>query len=154
MPIEIEHKFLLRSDRWRERIVKTIPIQQGYLSSVKERTVRVRLKGEKGILTVKGESVGVSRPEFEYEIPVEEARLMMGLCEQPIIDKTRYEVVHEGHLWEIDVFAGENEGLVVAEIELEAEGEVFARPDWLGEEVSDDPRFFNSSLVSLPFCKW
>jgi adenylate cyclase len=105
-------------------------------------------------LTVKGESVGVSRPEFEYEIPVEEARLMMGLCEQPIIDKTRYEVVHEGHLWEIDVFAGENEGLVVAEIELEAEGEVFARPDWLGEEVSDDPRFFNSSLVSLPFCKW
>lgn len=154
MPTEIEHKFLLRSDRWRGRIVKTIPIQQGYLSSVKERTVRVRLKGEKGILTVKGKSVGVSRPEFEYEIPVEEARLMMGLCEQPIIDKTRYEVVHEGHLWEIDVFAGENEGLVVAEIELEAEGEIFARPDWLGEEVSDDPRYFNSALVGLPFCKW
>lgn len=154
MPQEIERKFLLRNDAWKPAIIRRLEIKQGYLNTDPKRTVRVRIKGDQGYLTIKSESVGISRQEFEYEIPYEEARSLILLCEPPVIDKVRHEVKHEGHLWEIDVFAGANEGLSVAEIELSAEDEGFSPPPWLGEEVSHDPRYFNSQLVACPFCDW
>jgi adenylate cyclase len=154
MPQETERKFLLTNDSWKTAVVRRLEIKQGYLNTDPKRTVRVRLKGDTGILTIKSESVGISREEYEYEIPYEEARSLIRLCEPPVIDKVRHEVRYEGHLWEIDVFAGANEGLTVAEIELSTEDEAFAHPEWLGQEVSDDPRYFNSQLVACPFCDW
>ena len=154
MPKEIERKFLTRSESWRTKVFRTVPIKQGYLSSVPARTVRVRIAGERGFLTVKGQPDGITRPEFEYEVPVAEALAMIALCERPVIEKTRYLVLEHGKTWEVDVFAGANAGLTVAEIELEAEGEAFVRPDWAGEEVSSDPRYFNSSLIALPYRDW
>ena len=154
MPQEIERKFLLINDTWKSAVIRRLEIKQGYLNTDPKRTVRVRIKGDLGYLTIKSESVGISRQEFEYEIPYEEARSLILLCESPVIDKIRHEVRHGGHLWEIDVFAGANDGLSVAEIELSTEDEVFDRPPWLGKEVSDDPRYFNSQLVACPFCDW
>ena len=154
MPKEIERKYLTTSTAWKENITHTIVIKQGYLNSEPSRTVRVRIAGEVGYLTIKGRSVGFTRPEFEYEIPVGDALEMIALCEQPIIEKTRYLVVEHGKTWEVDVFGGANAGLTVAEIELETEEEAFTLPAWAGEEVSADPRYFNSALIRKPFGEW
>lgn len=155
MAIEIERKFLLAGDQWREQVLSKSKFSQGYLSRIAERTVRVRVADERGWLTVKGKSCGASRTEFEYEIPVAEAQQMLDqLCEQPIINKWRYRVEFKGHLWEIDQFLGNNEGLVVAEVELKREDEEFSRPNWLGREVTHDHRYFNSNLIEHPFKEW
>lgn len=154
MPLEIERKFLLKNDFWREEVQRSQEIRQGYLNSDPERAVRVRVKGKKGVLTIKGLGNGISRPEFEYSIPLEEAKQLLALCEKPLIEKVRYEVRIENHLWEIDEFTGANAGLVVAEIELLSEDEAFIRPAWLGEEVTDDVRYFNVELVRCPYSEW
>ena len=154
MPKEIERKFLLKNDHWKSEFISRTVIKQGYLSTQKERTVRVRILGEKGFLTIKGATVGMTRLEFEYEIPVDEATELLQLCEKPLIEKERF-IVSRGKLnWEIDIFEGENEGLELAEVELEDENQAVAIPDWVGEEVTFDPRYFNSSLVKLPFLQW
>lgn len=154
MGVEIERKFLVAGDEWRE-LADGIDYRQGYLSTVKERTVRVRTIGERGYLTVKGISVGAVRAEFEYEIPRKDADQMLDhLCERPLIFKTRFTVPFRGHLWEVDDFHLENAGLVVAEVELSDPDEWFAKPDWIGEEVTGDPRFFNANLIAHPFETW
>ena len=154
MGVEIERKFLLTGTAWKE-LAPGISYRQGYLNSAKERTVRVRTIDDKGFLTIKGISVGATRVEYEYEIPVADARnLLDELCEKPIIEKTRYKISHGGFVWEVDEFFGENAGLVVAEIELESEDQAFAIPEWVGEEVTGDPRYFNSSLIKHPFRQW
>lgn len=154
MPKEIERKFLTSALTWKEQVTQAITIKQGYLNTNPDRTVRIRVAGDTGWLTVKGRNVDLTRPEFEYEIPVVEATEMIKLCEQPIIEKTRYLVEEHGKTWEVDVFSGANEGLTVAEIELEAEDEEFVLPDWVGEEVSDDPRYYNATLILRPFGEW
>lgn len=152
MAREIERKFLVQ-EGWQPQDAG-IKIAQGYLSTVPERTVRVRIKGNKGYLTIKGKNKGISRAEFEYEIPRQDAEEMLAMAEQPILAKTRYIEKHGDNLWEIDVFAGENQGLVVAEIELPAEDSAFVRPDWLGEEVSGDVRYYNANLIKQPYSLW
>lgn len=154
MATEIERKFLLKNDDWKKEVTKSTSIKQGYLATDAERTVRVRVKGEKGFLTVKGKTEGVSRAEFEYEIPLEDALALLKLCHQPIIEKVRNIVKQGNHTWEIDAFEGENAGLTLAEIELSHEEEAFEKPDWLAEEVSSDYRYFNSYLVKNPFGGW
>ena len=154
MGIEIERKFLLSADTWKELAQGTY-YRQGYLNSQKERTVRVRTIGDTGFLTIKGISVGATRMEYEYEIPVEDARVLLSeLCEKPLIEKKRYKIEFAGFIWEVDEFFGENEGLIVAEIELESEDQQFEKPEWVGKEVSGDPRYFNSSLIKNPFSSW
>ena len=154
MAHEIERKFLITGEAWRE-LAKGTAYRQGYLSTVKERTVRVRTIDDKGFLTIKGITVGATRAEYEYEIPAEDANEMLDdLCEQPIIEKKRYKVPLDGFIWEIDEFGGVNEGLIVAEIELESEDQEFNKPDWIGDEVSGDPRYFNSNLIANPFTTW
>ena len=152
MAKEIERKFLVK-DSWQPQSAG-IKIAQGYLSTVPERTVRVRIKGEKGYLTIKGKNVGVSRAEYEYEIPRQDAEEMLQLAEQPILVKTRYLEQQGEFTWEVDVFSGENQGLVVAEIELPAEDAEFSRPAWLGQEVSGDVRYYNANLIKCPFSLW
>ena len=153
MGLEIERKFLVRDDSW--RTVEGTPFRQGYLNSDLNRVVRVRTMGERAVLTIKGRNVGAVRPEFEYDIPLRDANKMLdNLCERPLIEKTRYLIKFAGYTWEVDEFAGENAGLVVAEIELQAEDEDFEKPDWLGMEVTDDPRYFNSNLVLRPYTTW
>ena len=154
MAKEIERKFLLKNDNWKSQFTSRKVIKQGYLSTQKERTVRVRVLGEKGFLTIKGETVGMTRLEFEYEIPVQEANELLRLCEKPLIEKERF-VVSIGKLnWEIDIFEGDNEGLKIAEVELENENQNVEIPDWVGEEVTFDNRYFNSNLVKSPFKDW
>jgi len=151
---EIERKFLVRDDRWRMHATGT-PYRQGFLSTEPERTVRVRVAGDRGWLTIKGITVGARRAEYEYEIPLEDAMHMLDtLCRRPLIEKVRYVLRGERHTWEIDVFEGDNAGLVVAEVELESEDEEFQRPPWLGDEVTNDPRYFNASLVAHPYKDW
>ncbi len=151
---EIERKFLVDMTKWTPQGVGT-HFKQGYLNSQKERVVRVRIEGDRARLTIKGVSVGVTRSEFEYPIPVEDARILLDtLCEQPLIDKHRHKEVHGGKTWEIDVFHGDNEGLVVAEIELAAEDEAFEVPAWAVREVSSDARYFNANLLRHPFKDW
>lgn len=151
---EIERKFLVQGDSWRA-LAKGTVYRQGYLSTVKERVVRVRTIDDNGFLTIKGITTGVSRAEFEYEIPTEDANLMLdNLCERPLIEKTRYKIALDGLTWEIDEFAGDNQGLIVAEVELQDENQQFEKPDWIGEEVSGDPRYFNSNLIKHPFMNW
>jgi len=154
MAIEIERKFLLRNADWRAKADNGTVIKQGYLNTDKTRTVRVRLKGTKAYLTVKGETVGKSRAEFEYEIPVVDAEAMLKLCEQPIIEKTRYLLVDDNLTWEIDIFDGDNKGLEMAEVELENENQEVPIPDWVGDEVTYDKRYFNSYLVNHPYRSW
>lgn len=154
MPQEIERKFLTANEAWKSEVSRSVLLKQGYLNSTKERTVRIRIAGEQAFLTIKGPVTGVTRAEYEYEIPISDGLSMINLCEQPLIEKTRHYVSIGDHLWEIDVFTGANEGLTVAEIELTAEGEAFIRPDWLGEEVSSDARYYNSSLIRCPFISW
>ena len=151
---EIERKFLVDTAAWKPQGVGT-HFKQGYLNSQKERVVRVRIEGDRAKLTIKGPSVGVTRSEFEYGIPVEDAALLLdNLCEQPLIDKHRHKEVHGGKTWEIDVFHGDNEGLVVAEIELASEDEKFQAPAWAVREVSSDSRYFNSNLLKHPYKNW
>jgi adenylate cyclase len=154
--IEIERKFLVSSDAFKTEAFKENTIAQGYLSSVPERTVRVRIKGDKGFLTIKGISnaSGLSRFEWEKEIPVEEAKKLLVLCEKGVIDKTRFEVKVGNHIFEVDEFHGENKGLTVAEVELQSEAETFEKPDWLGEEVTNDNRYYNAYLSNHPFTSW
>lgn len=154
MSKEIERKFLVNGNAWRT-LAQGVLYRQGYLNSAKERTVRVRTAGEKGFLTVKGITNGVTRSEFEYEIPFADANKMLsGLAEKPLIEKRRFKIPAGSLVWEIDEFLGENAGLIVAEIELPNEDAPFERPDWLGREVSNDPRYFNSNLVRHPFSQW
>lgn len=154
MAIEIERKFLLKDERWREGAAGT-PFRQGYLTTDVERTVRVRLEGELGKLTIKGRSNGISRAEYEYEIPASDAtELLDRLCLRPLIEKTRYRLEYAGRLWEIDEFHGDNAGLVLAEVELAADDESIDLPPWIGQEVSDDPRYYNANLIAHPYSQW
>ncbi len=153
MAAEIERKFLVADESWRDG-TQGVRIAQGYLSQDPERTVRVRVAGEKAWLTIKGRSRGITRAEFEYEVPPAEARELLELCLPSVIDKTRHEIRHGGHVWEVDVFHGENDGLIVAEVELSDENEMPRMPAWLGAEVSDDVRYFNSHLARHPFTRW
>jgi adenylate cyclase len=155
MAQEIERKFLVKGE-FRQLASLKIRITQGYLSSVPERTVRVRIKGDKGFLTVKGigNASGASRFEWEKEIGVEDVDTLLALCEPGVIDKTRYIIEFEGHTFEVDEFYGENQGLVVAEIELLSENEDFSKPKWLGSEVTGDSKYYNSMLMKNPFSKW
>lgn len=155
MGTEIERKFLVRDERWRDTARDVERYRQGYLASAPQCSIRVRLAGERGYLNIKSATLGVRRSEYDYEIPADEARQLLDeLCTGPLIDKHRYLVDYGGHTWEIDVFEGDNAGLVVAEIELDSEDEAFERPPWLGDEVSDDPRYYNVSLVQHPFKDW
>ena len=155
MGIEIERKFLVTNDNWREAASVALPIKQGYLVGGKEASVRVRLQGDKANLNIKSATLGVRRQEFEYAIPLEEAELILTtLCQRPIIEKTRYLVSYANKQWEVDVFEGDNAGLIVAELELQDETEQFDPPPWLGEEVSDDPRYYNSCLSQHPYKDW
>ncbi|CAI2767985.1 CYTH domain-containing protein [Flavobacterium collinsii] len=154
--VEIERKFLVKSADFKEQAFTQNKIAQGYLSAVPERTVRVRIKGERGFITIKGISHqgGMSRFEWENEIPLDEALELLKLCEKGKIEKTRYEIKSGKHIFEVDEFYGENEGLVMAEVELESETEPFEKPDWLGEEVTDDQRYYNAYLSKNPFKEW
>jgi len=154
--MEIERKFLITSDTFKAVAFQQTRITQGYLSSVPDRTVRVRIKGEKGFLTIKGASneSGLSRFEWEKEIPIEEAKDLLLLCEKGIIDKNRFEVKVGNHIFEIDEFYGENKGLIIAEIELKNENEFFEKPLWLGQEVTNEIRYYNSYLSKNPFADW
>ena len=153
MAIEIERKFLVTSMEMLTGISGE-ELSQGYLSHSADSTVRVRVAGEQGWLTIKGRTEGASRAEFEYPVPVEDARDLLGLCQSGRIEKTRYRIPQPPHVWEIDVFHGDNQGLVVAEIELRSEQDRFDQPEWLGEEVTDDPRYFNSALSKHPWSHW
>lgn len=151
---EIERKYLVNGDAWRT-LASGTHYRQGYLSTVKERTVRVRTIDNKGFLTIKGISIGATRAEYEYEIPVRDAIAMLNdLCERPLIEKSRYKIKFKGYVWEVDEFEGENQGLILAEIELSDEKEEFTVPEWIGEEVTGDPRYFNSNLIKNPFTAW
>lgn len=154
--IEIERKFLVTSEAFKKEAFAQNRIAQGYLSSIPERNVRVRIKGDKGFLTIKGASneSGLSRFEWEKEISVDEAQELLKLCEKGIIDKTRFEVKIGNHIFEVDEFYGENEGLIIAEIELQSETESFEKPIWLGKEVTNDNRYYNSFLSKNPFVSW
>jgi adenylate cyclase len=152
MGIEIERKFLVVGSEWRQG--EGSEYAQGYLNRDAQRTVRVRIAGARACLTVKGASQGATRQEFEYDIPVADALELLALSDGPVVRKIRRVVQHAGSSWEVDEFLGDNAGLVVAEIELESEGQAFARPDWLGREVTGDPRYYNSSLATRPFNGW
>ena len=156
MAKEIERKFLVKSDAYKTEAVKAKRITQGYLSSVPERTVRVRIKGDKGFITIKGigNESGATRFEWEKEIPVEDVKELLKICEPGIIDKTRYIVEVGDHIFEVDEFYGDNEGLVVAEVELHDENEEFEKPEWLGEEVTGDIKYFNAMLMKNPYKNW
>ncbi|MBW4659160.1 MAG: CYTH domain-containing protein [Drouetiella hepatica Uher 2000/2452] len=154
MAIEIERKFLVKNDSWRTLAAGTV-YRQGYIVSDIDRTVRIRLAGDRGYITIKGATSGISRSEFEYEIPGSDAsELLDTLCDRPLIEKTRYKIPYGDLLWEVDEFVGENQGLVVAEVELTHPDQQVTLPDWIGQEVSDDPRYLNSNLVKLPFSQW
>jgi adenylate cyclase len=154
--IEIERKFLVASNAFKSDALRKNNIAQGYLSAHTERTVRVRIKGEKGYLTVKGKSneTGLSRFEWEKDISVEEAKQLLLLCEKGVIEKIRYEIHIGEHLFEVDEFLGENKGLIIAEVELQSETEQFEKPNWIGKEVTQDHRYYNSYLSQNPFSRW
>lgn len=153
MGVEIERKFLVADRAVLDGLIGTA-YRQGYLSTTPERTVRVRRAGETAFLTVKGISIGASRAEFEYPIPVADVDALLALCERPIIEKVRYRIGHAGLVWEVDVFGGDNAGLVVAEVEIPSLETAVEVPAWVGAEVTDDPRYFNANLVSHPFSAW
>jgi adenylate cyclase len=152
LAVEIERKFRVTGDAWRND--SGVLYRQGYLNRDKLRTVRIRIAGSAAFLTIKGKSTGATRAEFEYPVPMDDAQALLALCDGPLIEKTRYIVLHAGHRWEVDEFAGDNAGLVVAELELSAEDEAFDAPAWLGPEVTHDARYFNSNLATQPFCTW
>lgn len=154
MGVEIERKFLVRDLRWKS-LAPGVLLRQGYLSSDPDRVVRVRIEGDLALLTIKGRNVGAARGEWEYPIPLFDAQTFLdALCERPIIEKIRYRIPWHGLVWEVDEFLGENAGLVVAEVELHTVDQVFDRPDWVGEEVTHDARYFNANLLRHPYRKW
>lgn len=154
MAVEIERKFLVDLGAWRPQGPGVL-YRQGYLSPQKERAVRVRIAGDEAFLTIKGTAEKFTRLEFEYPIPLDDAAILLErLCERPLVEKTRHKEMFGDRLWEIDVFHGENEGLILAEIEVSAEDETFERPPWTGKEVSEDPRYFNVNLSANPFKNW
>jgi len=154
MGVEIERKFLVEGDAWRT-LGEPVLVRQGYLTSDPLRTVRVRIYGDEGFLTIKSKSEGASRGEWEYPIPLQDAsELLDRLCERPLVEKYRRRIAHAGFTWEVDEFLGANAGLVVAEIELGSEDEAFRKPDWIGREVTGDARYFNSRLISHPYSQW
>ena len=154
MGIEIERKFLIDTDKL-PPLTNSYTIKQGYIQTADHTTVRVRIRNQDAFLTIKGKSVGASRLEFEYPIPLQDANdILDALCQSSVIEKTRYLLEHEEHTWEVDIFEGSNKGLVVAEVELESENEAFALPSWVTEEVTDNVRYFNSNLVDNPYTKW
>ncbi len=155
MAIEIERKFLIKHDSWHQHADAGVSMRQGYLAGSDKSSVRVRTEDQQANINIKGATLGIRRQEFEYPIPLAEAEeLLETLCNRPLIEKVRYHVVHAGHQWEVDVFSGDNAGLIVAEIELSDEAESFEVPDWAGDEVSDDPRYYNVSLVKFPYKDW
>lgn len=155
MAIEIERKFLVKDDSWRNLSDQGTGYSQGYLIGSQKSSVRVRIQGKEAFLNIKSATIDITRQEFEYEIPLDEAtELLETLCDKPLISKTRFHLKYENHLWEIDVFEGDNKGLIVAEIELRDKNEPFTKPDWLGEEVSDDARYYNTCLVKHPYKDW
>jgi adenylate cyclase len=160
MGMEVERKFLVVSDAWREHVTDAVQIVQGYLTPAGDAqpgiaTVRVRTKGDRAFLTIKGPSRGISRTEFEYEIPVADARAMLDeLAQGPVVDKVRHLVPVGEHVWEVDVFAGANAPLVMAEVELAGPEDPFAMPAWAGDDVSDDPRYYNVNLARVPYSTW
>ena len=155
MAIEIERKYLLKNDAWRAQADEGGEYGQGSLVGSPAASVRVRIEGEQAYINIKSATLGIRRTEYEYAIPLKDARHMLDkLCEKPLIKKKRYHVNHNGNIWEVDEFSGENTGLVVAEIELPNEETQPVLPDWIGEEVSGDPRYYNVSLVKHPYCKW
>ena len=155
MAIEIERKFLTLNENWKHSSHHSSPLRQGYLSSEKNCSVRVRTSQDKAWINIKSITIGAQRQEYEYEIPVADGNeLLDTLSQKPLIEKTRYLVKVGEHIWEVDVFEGENAGLIVAEIELNAVDEVFQKPDWVGEEVTEDPRYYNTRLSRLPFKQW
>ncbi|MCW8918850.1 MAG: CYTH domain-containing protein [Gammaproteobacteria bacterium] len=155
MATEIERKFLLRNDSWRDGADAGTRFRQGYLIGSERASVRVRIEGARANLNIKSATLGIRRQEYEYPIPLADAEALLDtLCEQPQIEKTRYHVPFGNHLWEVDVFAGANAGLVVAEVELTDEEEAFALPPWAGEEVSHDTRYYNVCLVKHPYSEW
>jgi len=153
MALETERKFLVVGEGWR-RLGTPVPYAQGYLQRGTGRTVRVRIAGEEAFLTVKGPVTGITRQEFEYPIPLKDARAMLPLCDGPVIQKTRTKIPHGGLLWEVDEFGGENEGLLIAEVELSRPDERVELPDWVGAEVTGDARYYNSNLTVHPFREW
>ena len=154
MGTEIERKFLLKNDTWRP-LARGTRYRQGYLSSTKEYTVRVRTTDGSGHLTIKGPSKGATRIEYEYDIPESDATAMLDdFCEKPIIEKKRHKIDFAGLVWEVDEFFGENKGLIVAEVELESEDQRFEKPEWIGNEVTGDPKYYNANLVTHPYMKW
>lgn len=155
MATEIERKFLVIDDAWRATAAPGVRMRQGYLSGGDRSSIRVRIQGEHAFLNIKSATLGVRRQEYEYVIPLGDAEEMLDrLCAGPLIEKVRYDVKHAGHVWEVDVFEGDNAGLVVAEVELDSEDERFEKPAWAGEEVSHDPRYYNVSLVTDPYKHW
>ena len=150
MGTEIERKFLVPGDAWKVAAAAGVRIRQGYLSSDKDRTVRVRIAGDQAWLTVKGLTQGSSRPEFEYPVPLPDGEAMLEMCERPLLEKTRHRVAHGGLEWEVDVFEGDNAGLVLAEVELERADQPVSLPPWAGLEVTDDPRYYNVHLAKHP----
>lgn len=153
MAQEIERKYLVKGDDWRKEGGAQF-MAQAYLSVSPERTVRIRIKGEKAWITIKGRTTGITRPEYEYSIPVDDARELMKMAEHPPVEKYRNEIWHEGVLWEVDEFVGENSGLVIAEVELDSEDQQLQLPSWIGEEVTHDSRYYNVSLAQKPFSLW
>lgn len=155
MALEIEHKFLLANDDWRESVSHSAIYKQGYLSSQPTSSIRVRISDKQAWLNIKSATIGTQRAEYEYEIPLFDAHeILDNLCLKPVIEKTRHFVKHENHLWEIDEFDGENAGLIVAEIELKNVDEPFAKPEWLGKEVTQDVRYYNNNLARQPYSEW
>ena len=155
MAIEIEHKFLLANEDWRNYVIRSVYYKQGYLGGNENNSIRVRVSDEYAWLNLKSAVAGAQRLEFEYEIPLNDADIMLEqLCFKPYIEKYRHFVQHAEHLWEIDEFLGDNAGLIVAEIELSQLGESFVKPDWLGQEVTDDLRYYNNNLTKYPYKDW
>ncbi|MBM4206553.1 MAG: CYTH domain-containing protein [Gammaproteobacteria bacterium] len=155
MAKEIEHKFLLANEDWRTAVERTVQYKQGYLSSQPTSSIRVRITDQQAWLNIKSATVGTQRLEFEYDIPLQDAEdIISALCSKPLIEKTRYFITFDGKIWEIDEFAGENSGLIVAEIELAEEGETFSKPPWLGAEVTHDLRYYNNNLAISPYKNW
>lgn len=154
MPKEIERKFLVKGDAWRELASGEV-YRQGYLSSTKERTVRVRTAGKNGYLTIKGINVRATRREYEYPIPLKDADEMLDkLCQRPLIEKNRYRISYRGLTWEVDEFSGENKGLIIAEVELSDENQDIELPEWIGREVTGDAKYYNANLVQYPYSQW
>lgn len=161
MPLEIERKFLVTGDGWREAAHEVVPMAQGYIndqaamdSGAQKASVRVRIQGDSAYLNLKSRELGHTRQEFDYPIPVADARALLALCVGGVIDKRRHYVRHEGHLWEVDEFLGDNAGLVVAEIELGSADETFVKPAWAGKQVTDSLRYYNLALASRPYSRW